>query len=332
MEKSSISAVETPLWRRIRPEEYLFVAFALALSLVVTFGRLGWGQLASQAAGKLRGYATFITSGAVVPVLGVAAVVALVLAWRAGRGPVTRLLRDAAPFLLAYFSYVLLRDLVPLIRPDLVDGRLAELEASVLGVPSFVAIPRALQCSTLDFLLMACYMSHYYVPPLVAIWLAWRHRERFRLFMLALTISWAVGYLGYIAVPAIGPKYYFGSHELWGTHEGLRPALGVIERFAGVSRDCFPSMHVAWTVLTLWIAWGARPFVAVYLPVAAGLTLATLYFGFHYLVDLPAGVLLALGSAWASRRLRDWWNRDDSAILRSCASARSASGSPSASA
>ncbi|MBI2898809.1 MAG: phosphatase PAP2 family protein [Planctomycetes bacterium] len=320
---------DLPWWRRIRPEEYLFVLFASALAATIQFGgRVGWSDVGALALSKVRAYAAFMA----VPLSAAGVLAVAVVAWRRRTAAALSTLRDVAPFLLAYLSYVLLRDLVPLLRPGLLDGRLADMETAALGVPSFVAIPNAIGCAFLDFLLMGCYLSHYYVPPAFAIWLAWKDRARFRTFMLALTISWAVGYLGYLAVPAIGPKYYFANYELWKTHPGLSPALHIIEGFAGISRDCFPSMHVAWTVLTLWFARPERLFFRLYLPVGAGLALATLYFGFHYLIDLPAGALLAVLAAVAARRLHDWWNRGDSAILRACGSAPSGSGSPPASA
>jgi membrane-associated phospholipid phosphatase len=330
LEKSSTSAVR--LWKRIRPEEYLSAAFAVALALVITFAPgYGWGDLGRQFSTRVGDYV-----GTQLPwILLAGAVVGGAIAWTAWKRRLSKfgeVLRDAAPFLLAYLAYVLLRDLIPLLRPVLMDDRLARLEEIVFGGYSFVALPRALGSAALDVILMGCYMSHYYVPPAFAIFLAIRNRPRFRLFMLALTITWALGYLGYLAVPAIGPKYYFSNYELWRSSAAVQPALAIIENFSSVTRDCFPSQHVAWTVLVLWAGWRYRIFPWIYLPVAAGLAVATIYFGFHYLVDVPAGVLLAVLSILLARRLHDWWNRSDSAILAACASAPSASGSPPASA
>lgn len=330
LEKSSTCADSPPIWKRIRPEEYLFAAFGLSLAAVVSFSRrLGWGDLWTQVIWRVENY---VGSKEALPLLlAVGCVFPLALVWsiRNGRGKrIGGIVRDAAPFLLAYLSYVLLRDLIPLLRPTLMDDSLAAMETAVLGVPTFVAIPRALGCAALDLVLMACYVSHYWIPPAFAIFLAWRDRDQFRRFMLALTIIWALGYIGYLLVPAIGPKYFFSNYATWRTSAGIRPILATIESFAGVTRDCFPSQHVAWTVLTLWAARRYRIFFRIYLPIAAGLTLATIYFGFHYLVDVPAGVLLAVVSIGAAGRLHDWWRRPVSAILIPCASAPSASGSP----
>ena len=69
--------------------------------------------------------------------------------------------------------------------------------------------------------------------------------------------------------------------------------------------------ETAWTVLVVVFAWRfSKIAFAVYLPVAAGLVAACLYFGYHYLIDIPAGVLAALASWYAARWINRWWYRN----------------------
>jgi membrane-associated phospholipid phosphatase len=104
-----------------------------------------------------------------------------------------------------------------------------------------------------------------------------------------------ISYLGYIVVPAIGPRFFLqGVEPLQGVFlfEPLLHGLNVLE---GGARDCFPSGHTALTLLVLYHAFRyARPLLIVLVPVGCGLLFATVYLRFHYMVDVIAGVLLAL--------------------------------------
>ena len=321
-----------PFWKRIRPEEYILLLFLLTLVILVEFGMRGrytWEDVGDQFVWRVGHYFTSQWSFLSVP-LAMALLVGgyLFLLWKGWVTPVARFLRDSAPYLLSYLTYVLLRDLIPFIREDIVDAQLAEIETRLLGVPSYVWIPRNFSSSALDYILMGCYLTHYYIPLLVAVVLAFRNPKRFRIWMFALTLVWVIGYLGYIAVPAIGPRYYFSNYELWRLHESIQPLGGWIDTYASVTRDCFPSLHMAWAILTLWGGRKYRPFFWMYLPIVVGIGIATLYFGYHYLVDLPAGIVLAVVSIWFSRKVYRWWMGNQSDKVDPCDSAPSNSGSP----
>lgn len=331
-----MSDVRAPFWKRIRPEEYIMAGFALALAVLVQFGtggRFGWGDLGRLLIWRVDNFGRWHASQfSIWLVVAVALIAAVWLARRASAAKMAALVRDAAPFLIGYLAYVLMRDLIPFIRPETVDQQLADMETSALGTPSYLAIPRAIGCTFLDYLLLACYTSHYYIPPAFAIFLAYRDRDAFRRFMLALSIAWAVGYFGYVAVPAVGPKYLYANYELWRVAPGITPVTNYIDTIASVTRDAFPSQHVAWTALVLWAARPYKIFFRIYAFVGAGLTLATLYFGFHYLIDLPAGLLLAASSVFAARWIRARWPQTSppgSNLVSSpaCASPSSGSGS-----
>ena len=61
------------------------------------------------------------------------------------------------------------------------------------------------------------------------------------------------------------------------------------------ARNCFPSLHFAWTLLTFWYSRGMHPAARGLLLALAGLTaLSTLGLGEHYAIDLVAAVPFAL--------------------------------------
>lgn len=97
--------------------------------------------------------------------------------------------------------------------------------------------------------------------------------------------------------PAIGPRFTM-EHLHNSALEGLfitAPLQDLLNRLEGVKRDAFPSGHTAITLLVVYLAWRfeKRLFV-VFLPVAGALLFSTVYLRYHYVVDVIAGLALAL--------------------------------------
>jgi membrane-associated phospholipid phosphatase len=120
-----------------------------------------------------------------------------------------------------------------------------------------------------------------------------------KLFNGLITI-YAIGFLGYTLVPAAGPHLTLPD---WAAHA---PTGGAMTAFnaklvaEGSNRvDVFPSLHLAITTFLMGLLWKhARRSFFVLLNPALGLGLATLYLGYHYAVDLLAGLLLAATGWW----------------------------------
>jgi membrane-associated phospholipid phosphatase len=115
-------------------------------------------------------------------------------------------------------------------------------------------------------------------------------------FFAGLFLAYAVGFVGYLLVPARGPWLAMPdgfSHPVVG---GWMTALNraVVARGAnGV--DVFPSLHVAASAFMLFFDRGfARWRYRLYLPAAVGLWFSTLYLRFHYGIDVIAGALVAV--------------------------------------
>ena len=129
----------------------------------------------------------------------------------------------------------------------------------------------------------------------------WRTRRReFEPFTTALALLFVANFVGYILVPAIGPRMFL-SHEFLSPLPGtLTPWLESLMREPAFMKDCLPSGHMATTLLALSVAWKhARKFFWVMLPVGTGLIAATLVERFHYGVD----VLCAVPFTFAVARL-----------------------------
>lgn len=228
-------------------------------------------------------------------------------------------LRAYIPFLACMGVYELNKRLIPAVRGDtLYDMQLANWEYAVFGDLSAAIVHKWMHAEWITEFIgwfgltqiqihEGAYISYIYAAPALALalWFLGR-RTHFNRFMGALVITGALAYIGYVLVPVVGPKYVFEGRWL----EASSGALSFMDDIKARNRDCFPSLHTAWTTLFLIAAWkGVRPLFWVYLPVAIAVYIATLYGGYHYIPDIIAGHVLAIFSWWAAKPLREWWDK-----------------------
>lgn len=326
--------------RRLRPEEWLCLLFAALLAVLTTFFTgpdYGWRGLYRTlkwafVLSMRRDIPFFSSHMAFFLLLGVGTYAAFFTRGMIRPGPegrgrqawtetveFLRLLRAYLPFLACYVVYALLRDMIPHINPRHVDASLAKMELDLFGTLVCTAAYQTLQSPLMTTLLSKAYASHFYVPPLVAFLLFIRKdRAGFRNFMLAISISAMAAYLGYLLVPAGGPRYAVAEWATIRASQSGDATLRFMDFWSQTAADCFPSLHTAWTVLSaIFLFRFSKILFALYVPVGAGLITATLYFGYHYLIDLPAGALTAIGAAVAATALHRWWYANVEDLTRS---------------
>ncbi|MCF6228914.1 MAG: phosphatase PAP2 family protein [Planctomycetes bacterium] len=228
------------------------------------------------------------------------------------------MLRVFIPFIACMGAYEINKKLIPALRGDLLyDMQLAAVDQWLFGDLSAAIVRNFFdQSYWTEFLSWfnlvqldihsATYISYVYAAPALAASLYFLNRKAaFARFMAALAITGALAYIGYVLMPVVGPKYVFEDRWL-NTGSG---ALQFMDDIKGRNRDCFPSLHTAWTTLFLITAYkSVRPLFWVYLPVGIGVYIATLYGGYHYVLDIVAGHAVALFAWWAAKPILTWWN------------------------
>jgi membrane-associated phospholipid phosphatase len=297
--------------RSFRPEEVLLVAYVVVLG--VTMAATGVRQVSFfQHPRFLQVTAGLALAIYVREVVRAARARGLViLALRAGVAPAAAVLRDFVPFFAGLVLYEMLHDLTPVVRPQVVDAALVAIDRAVFGVDVAHWLGR-FATPSLTWVMVQCYASYFIAPVLLAagIYLASR-RALFREYMVSLTIVTLLGYLGYLLVPAVGP--YVFQAELFPTRlpgGGAETHFFIreIDTLRGVARDCFPSMHTAHTTVVLAFAWRfSRVAFLVYLPIALGLYVSTVYLRMHYVVDVAAGFGVSALAVALGPRLERWW-------------------------
>ena len=135
------------------------------------------------------------------------------------------------------------------------------------------------------------------------------------LMLLSAAWAWIIGLAGYYLVPSLGP-FAAAPQEFAGLrHTAITSSqAGYLVERAQMLRDpqhpdsfqsisAFPSLHVGvtTTVLLVVLAYGWRRLGAVLAVFLAATVTATIYFGWHFVSDDIAGVLLALTSVTLAR-------------------------------
>lgn len=224
------------------------------------------------------------------------------------RPPVSSVLHDWYPVALMGLTYKELTYLIPRIHPRDFDSVLAAIDHRIFGVHPTVWLER-FTWPALTEVLQLTYSTYYFLPVVLGVVL-WKtdSLEKFHFFVFVVVLGFYVSYLGYIAVPAIGPRFLPSIAEAQTTPlTGLlffQPVRRMLDSAEGITRDCFPSGHTELTLLVLYYArkFHRRTFWWL-LPFGVGIVLSTVYLRYHYVVDVAAGALVAFAIIAITRPL-----------------------------
>ena len=197
------------------------------------------------------------------------------------------------------FTYKELTYLIPLINPKEFDAELAAIDRQMFGVDPTVWLERV-TWPALTELFQLSYITYYFLPLVLGVVL-WRKgwAERFHFFVFVIVLGFYLSYLGYVAVPALGPRFLPAIHA-----QHPKPLSGILffdaihdtlNELEGKTYDAFPSGHTELTLLVLYYAqrFHRRTFWWI-LPAGSALVISTVYLRYHYVIDVIAGALLAL--------------------------------------
>ncbi len=222
------------------------------------------------------------------------------------------LLRRWAPYAGILPIFQSLGYIVQYIQPDL-DGYLIKIDYAMFGVHPTVWLERFTSPWMVDVLALA-YSSYYFLPVILALFLHFdKKQHELEHMFLAVTIGFFISYLGYLLVPAIGPRFTLTGNQaapvkglFWGNH-----ILDFLTANEFNKRDCFPSGHTGITLIVLYYAYAHhKKLFAFMLPVAVLLIMATVFLRLHYVIDVISGFVLAalailIAEIWNPQFLRN---------------------------
>ena len=231
-----------------------------------------------------------------------------VLVERWDRDQIMFTLSGLVTWYVAYVAFRNLKSFVPFVTDHIADPDLARLDRLLwLGHDPAVLLHDVLGTGWANWLMAAVYLIWIgLVPASLAIALVWTRRSTYGAwYVTAVSVDWLLGVALYYTVPSLGPTY---SSPAWFADLPRTPNSDVrdlllsdrIEVLAGPwdthtvqTIAAFASLHVAVMVTICLVAEAMR--LPVVIRVAAwtflALTMvATIYLGWHFFVDVVAGV------------------------------------------
>jgi len=200
--------------------------------------------------------------------------------------------------------------LIASIHPTTFDAVLIAVDQAIFGVHPTVWLERLIS-PALSAILQFAYLSYYFIPTSLGIVLIARGRfGDFEEVLFGILLCFYLSYVGYLLVPAIGPRFTL-SHLQTGDLQvspfiaTIQEALNDLEKN---KTDAFPSGHTAVSLMSLYYAWEKqeKKLLAGLIPVVTGLVISTVYLRYHYVIDVIAGTALTgltIALAPALRRL-----------------------------
>jgi hypothetical protein len=215
-------------------------------------------------------------------------------------------------FYVTYVSYRNIKSFLPFVRPDTYFDRELHLadKALFFGSEPAVVLHNVLGTDWAAHFLSTIYLWFLPLVPLtVTAWLVWSRNISYGYwYATSQCIAWSLGTLSYYMLPTLGPgfEYAFLYRDLADTGSSqLMEALASGRQqvmYSGTTGDIqsvagFASLHCAITLLVAlmaqytlrnrvvhWVLWANFAVTVV----------ATLYFGWHYVADDVAGIVIAL--------------------------------------
>lgn len=214
-------------------------------------------------------------------------------------------------------SYLMLRDILPLVQPRALDAELLGLDLALFGVEPTLWLEPYTTPGLVEYFAFF-YFSYFtllgvYALAVLGLGLA---KDAIAEFAIGGTLLFCIGQLGYVAVPGYGPIHHLSS-AFAGPLEGgffWRCVLVTVES-ASAMKDIFPSLH---TAAPVWLAafavrravlgggklWKTAAVLTTFF--AVNIVISTVVLRWHYAVDVIAGLALAFGATFAAPRLAEW--------------------------
>jgi membrane-associated phospholipid phosphatase len=224
----------------------------------------------------------------------------------------------------------------PALNPSLFTDSAAAADRWLFGGATFAPTASAITTPLVAELLQLAYATYYLLP--LFIWIEMLAARRLRsadLMALVVVGSLFVSYWGYVAFPTAPPAtsdatYTVALEHLTPVGTWVHATIDAGEPYAHVRGesprvyDCFPSGHTMLSLLTAWMAWRCRSRFRWPITVLASLiVLATVYLRYHWVIDVIAGVALAVLLVWLlprAYRLWETWSQltlDEAAVAPS---------------
>lgn len=207
-------------------------------------------------------------------------------------------------YLFIFFGF--LNHLIPVLNPDAIDWTLIGWDHWLFGTHPTVWL-QSLQHPLFTEILQWSYSGYYFLPLLVPIGLhAAKKAYRIDEYLTIVLTAFYLCFLGNFIFPAYGPRFFLANlhteplQGIW-LAEAVQHTLNSLEK---IQLDAFPSGHAAIIFVLMYYTFKhVRKLFWMILPICIALLISTVYLRLHYVVDIIAGLFLAIFVIWSMEGL-----------------------------
>ncbi|MEP6732520.1 MAG: phosphatase PAP2 family protein [bacterium] len=225
------------------------------------------------------------------------AIALVAVVWLAERKRRPTPARAWTPLILIPALYIELRWIIAAVGRPHADRIIAAWDVDLFGSSPSHELAMRWQSQPLSELLHLCYLAYYaivFLPPAV-LWLQGRRRE-FALTVQALAIAYTICFVVFVVMPVDGPRFLSGPSI---APDGPIRTLVVRILSAGSSKGtAFPSAHVSASIVAGICALRYYRLLGIAIMVVTfGMMVGAVYGGYHYAIDVIAGLAAGLVAA-----------------------------------
>lgn len=228
------------------------------------------------------------------------------------------ILRDWLPFLLVTFIYENLHDLSKLFYARDFAIFFYKWDIALFGVEPTIWAQKIYSPFLTDIMAF-CYALYFFFPLVLMCFLSHEDRRlEFRKMALAVTFTFLMGFIGYVLWPTSPPRYFIT--ELYTNPRVLHGPLlfdrlqSAWDGLSVVPCGAFPSLHVGISAVALFFAYKYKNFSKrykvvwyTYIPLVLGLWFSTVYLRHHWVIDIFAGLFVAIVGFVLSEYVLNVW-------------------------
>jgi membrane-associated phospholipid phosphatase len=281
---------------RLRPSDILTIAFAAILLLIVVFFR------------------TAIPKAGLLIILFLSLILLQIVFFiLKDKNKLMGLIYNFVfPVLSVLIFFESVGNIVHDVNPNDIDALLAKIDFRIFGFHPTVFLERIMNPFLTDVLQLA-YSSYYFLPIILGVVLLKDKKENeYTEALFLILLCFYLSYIGYLLFPALGPRFYLNHLQATELKGFLiaEPIQQILNKLEGIKRDAFPSGHtaIALTVLYLSCKFKLKIFW-IFLIFVVALIFSTVYCRYHYVVDVAAGILLAIITVSIGEMCYEWWEK-----------------------
>jgi membrane-associated phospholipid phosphatase len=222
-----------------------------------------------------------------------------------------RIFRAVFPIILLFAIFNNLGSIVKLLNPEKYDWLMIKIDKMLVGCDLSVWMQRFYN-PILSNVMFFSYIFYFLLHITLGLLLYFNKKyEGYREFVSTLLICAFTGYIFYIIFPVVGPRFTLANlyEKDFGLNKVFKFLVDLINEMEPLKEDCFPSLHISLSLVTIFFAFKyLRKVFYILLPLVIMLSISTIYCRYHYFIDVIAGMILAILSIYFCEKLNRFWN------------------------